>query len=282
MITPLNPNGALDKKGLVSTVDLMIENDVHGILSLGGTGEVTSLSDEERKEVIDIVVDQVNGRVPVIIGAIGITTSHVIALAKVAEDAGADAVMIVPPYFVYSTYKNIFEHYKAIAENIDLPIVMFHTPKRTGVALNPEIILKILEIDNLVGIKDSSGDLVLLQEIIRRTRGTTSVLSGLDSLVFATLAIGGKGAIITSAGLLPNRWLELFQEFENGNIRKAREIQFELMPLIKALSVEPNPTPIKTALNLIGRPAGPVRPPLLPMKEENKHKLKAILKDFGL
>lgn len=282
MITPFKPNGELDKDGLRSTINYLIENEVDGLLCLGGTGEAVCLSDEERKDVVDIVIDQVNGKVPVVIGAIGINTSYVIKLTRKAEDTGADAVMIVPPYFVYSTYQNIFEHYRTIAEAVDLPIVLFHTPKRSGVRLNSEIILKLLEIDNIVGIKDSSGDLLLLQEVIRRTKRTVSVLSGLDALVFAILAIGGEGAMITSAGLIPNRWVELFREFKIGNIQKARDIQFELMPLIKALQIEPNPTPIKTALNLIGRPAGPVRPPLLSMKKKNKERMKTILEDFGL
>lgn len=282
LVTPFDSNGELDENGLMSNVDFVIKDGVHGILALGGTGEAVCLSDKEQKKVMDIVVERAHGKVPVVIGTIGIATSKVVDLTKKAEESGADAVMIVPPYFVYSTYQNVFRHFKTIAENTDLPIVIFHTPKRSGIRLDLEIIMKILEIDNIIGIKDSSGDLVLLQEIIRQTKGETSILSGLDSLVFPALAIGAKGAIITGASLFPSKWVELFQKFKQGSIKEARDIQFELMPLIKILHIEPNPTPIKTALNLIGKPAGPVRPPLLPMKKENEQKLRTILKDFGL
>lgn len=282
MITPFDSKRELDKKGLRTTVDFLIENGIHGLLALGGTGEAVCLTDEECADITDIVVDQVNGKVPVVVGAIAISTSRVITLAKRAMDAGADGVMIVPPYFVYSTQQNVYEHFKAIAEVIDLPMVIFHAPRRTGVSLDFETFLRILEIDGIVGIKDSSRDLALLQELIRHTKGKAGILSGLDALVFATLAIGGKGAIITGASLVPKRWVELFQKFREGRVKEARDIQLELIPLIKALDIEPNPTPIKAALNLIGKPAGPVRPPLTPMKKENEEKLKTVLKNFDL
>ena len=281
MITPFTCKGIVDADGLRASVDFLVENEVHGVLCLGGTGEVVCLSRNEREEVMDIVIDQVNSRVPVVVGAIEISTAQVAKLGKEAENAGADAVMIVPPYFVYSTLESVFKHCKTIAETIDLPMILFHTPKRSGVTLNLDTIVKILEIDNFVGIKDSSRDLVLLQELRKASKGA-SILTGLDELVFATLAVGGDGAIITGVNLLPEKWVDLFNEFRRGGIQKAREIQFELMPLIRALGIEPNPTPVKTALNLIGRPAGPVRAPLLPMSDENKEKLKNAMISSGL
>lgn len=281
VVTPLSRNYELDENGLREIINYLIENGIHGLFVCGSQGEAYALKDEERKRVIEVAVDEANGRVPVYAGTGGITTRNVIELSKYALDIGADAVSVITPYFIKPSQDELFDHYKKIAESVDIPILLYNNPSRTGVNLDAATVARLAQIDNIVGIKDSSGDLTLTAEYIYLCPENFAVLAGRDSLILATLLYGGKGAIAATANIVPKLVVEIYESFVKGDIEKARELQFRLLPLRLAFRLGTFPVVVKEAMRLINRPAGPAKTPVKPLSEESREKLKKILKEVG-
>lgn len=282
MVTPLKKDETLDEDGLREVINYLIESGVHGIFCCGSQGEIYSLKDEERRRVIEVTVEETNGRVPVYAGTGEVTTEKVIDLTRYAKDAGADAASIITPYFIRPSSEELYMHYKKIAEAVDIPIILYNNPGRTGVNLDVSVVSRLAEIGNIVGIKDSSGDLTLTAEYIRQTPERFTVIAGRDSLILATLVYGGKAAIAATANVAPKLVIEIYEAFIKGDIKRAREAQFRLLPLRQAFRLGTFPVVVKEAMALIGKPSGPAKSPVGPMSEENREKLKRILSDLGL
>jgi len=282
MVTPFDEDDKVDEKALRKLVDYLIEGGVHGIFAIGSEGEFYALTQEEKKKVVEVVVEEVNGKVPVYTGTGAITTKEAILLTQIAEKAGADAVSVITPYFVSPSEDELYEHYVAIARSTNLPVLLYNNPGRTGVNLSAKLVRKLSEVDNIVGIKDSSGNLTLTTEYIRTTSKDFSVLCGRDTLIFATLLSGGKGSIAATANVAPKIVVEIYEAFVNGDIEKARKAQFKLAPLRLAFSLGSFPVVVKEALNLIGINVGSARAPIKSLSEDKKEILKSVLKELGL
>ncbi|MCD6537946.1 4-hydroxy-tetrahydrodipicolinate synthase [Candidatus Bathyarchaeota archaeon] len=282
MATPMSDSEEIDEAGTRELIDYLIDSGVHGIFICGSQGESYALTEEEKKRIISIAVDEVNGRVPVYAGAGAITTKASIRLSKYAEDAGADAVTIVTPYFIRPSQNELYMHYKRIAESIDIPVLIYNNPGRTGVNLEAETVRRLAEIDNIVGIKDSSGDLTLTAQYIMECPKEFAVLAGRDSLILATLLYGGKGAVAATANVAPKLVVGIYESFMQGDLEKARELQFKLLPLRLAFNLGTFPAVVKEAMNILKMPSGPVRSPVSPLPEDKRERLKSILKGIGL
>ncbi len=282
LVTPLDQDENIDEKGIRELIDYLIDSGVHGVFVCGSQGEGYALRNEEKKRIIEVAVDAANGRIPVYAGTGAITTKETIEACKYALDAGADAVSIITPYFIRPSQEELYNHYRSIAEAVDIPILLYNNPGRTGVNLEAETVRRLAEIDNIVGIKDSSGDLTLTAEYIYYSPEEFSVIAGRDSLILATLLYGGKGAIAATANVAPKLVVGIYENYIKGEIEKARELQFKLLPLRTAFNLGTFPAVVKEAMNLLGRPSGPARKPITSLTEENREKLKLILRDAGL
>jgi len=281
MVTPLKKDESLDEDGLRQVIDYLIDAGVHGVFCCGSQGEVYALSDEERRRVIKITVDETNQRVPVYAGTGEVTTKKAIRLTEYAKDIGADAASIATPYFIKPSSNELYTHYRRIAEAVDIPIVLYNNPERTGVNLDASVVSKLAKTDNIVGIKDSSGDLALTAEYIRLTPEDFAIIAGRDSLILATLLYGGKAAIAATANVIPRLVVEIYESFIKGDLKRAKEAQYSLLPLRSAFSLGTFPVVIKEAMAMIGKPGGPAKSPVGPLSEENREKLRSALKDLG-
>jgi len=282
MVTPLDRNEEIDEAGIRGIINYLIDSGVHGIFVCGSQGESYALTEDEKKRVIEISVDEVNGRVPVYAGTRAVTTKMTIELSRYAVDVGADAVTIVTPYFIKPSQDELYMHYKRIAESVDSPILIYNNPGRTNVNLEAETVKKLAEIDNIVGIKDSSGDLTLTAQYIMKCPDEFAVLAGRDSLILATLLYGGKGAVAATANVAPRLVVGIYESFIKGDLEKARELQFKILPLRLAFSLGTFPVVVKEAMNLMRKPSGPAKSPVSPLPEEKKRKLKLLLEELNL
>jgi 4-hydroxy-tetrahydrodipicolinate synthase len=282
IVTPFK-NGKVDEKKLRDLIEFQIKNGSSGIVPCGTTGESATLSFLEHDRVVDITVEQVKKRVPVIAGTGSNSTEEAIVLTKHAAEAGADASLQVSPYYNRPTQKGLYEHFKAIAESVDIPIILYNIASRTGVNIEPETIAKLAkDCKNIVGVKEASGSLDQMSRIKQLCGANFDLISGDDSLTLPILSIGGTGIISVVANIVPKDVAALVAEFEKGNLRIAQEIHYKLLPLIKAIFVETNPIPVKTAMGLMGLCEPNLRLPLCGMLPENFEKLKTALKDYGL
>ncbi len=282
MVTPVTPEGKINVEALRKLADYLIEGGVHGLFPVGSQGEFYALTFEEKKKVIEVVVEEARGRVPVYAGTGAIATREAIALTKMAEAAGASAVSVITPYFIRPNEVELSEFYTAIAKATRLPVLLYNNPGRTGVNISPDFVVRASKVDNIVGIKDSSGDLTITAEYIRRTDEKFSVLAGRDTLIYGTLCYGGKGAIAATANVAPKIIVEIYEAFQKGDLKRSLEAQFRLAPLRMAFDLGTFPVVIKEALNLIGIDAGVGIPPVGGIKPEAKAELKEILKNMGL
>jgi 4-hydroxy-tetrahydrodipicolinate synthase len=282
MVTPVTSDGKINVEALRKLTNYLIEGGVHGLFPVGSQGEFYALTFEEKKRVIELVVDETRGRVPVYAGTGAITTREAIALTKMAEAAGANAVSVLTPFFIHPNETELFEFYSAIAHATRLPVLLYNNPGRTGVSISANFVVRASKIENIVGIKDSSGDLTLTAEYIRRTDEKFSVLAGRDTLIYGTLCYGGKGAIAATANVAPKVIVEIYEAFQAGDLKRSLEAQFRLAPLRLAFDLGTFPVVIKEALNLIGIDAGIGIPPVGGIKPEAKEELKEILKNMGL
>ena len=279
MVTPLTKNQELDESGLREVTNYLVESRVHGVFVCGTQGESYALNEEEKKRIVKVTVDEVNGRVPVYAGTGGITTRETIKLSKYAKDAGADAISVITPFFTKPTQSELYTHYKAIAEEVDLPVLLYNNPDRTGVNIDATTVKRLSEIENIVGIKDSSGDLGLIGEFIRTSRKGFAVMCGRDSIILASLVYGAKGAVAATANVVPELVIGIYESFIEGDLEKAKTLQLKLLPLRSAFSLGTFPVVIKEAMNLIGKPAGPARSPVSSLSEEHRLILQGVLKD---
>lgn len=280
IITPLKEDGSLDESGLRRNIELLCETGISGIVPCGTTGEAATMSHVEHKAVVEIAVDC--SKVPVVAGTGSNNTQEAIDLTRHAADVGADAALLIAPYYNRPNDRGILEHYQKIAESVDIPLIIYNIPKRTGVDVRPELIAKLAKIKNIIGVKEASGSLSQVSKVIELTmdRGFT-VLSGDDDLTLPMLAIGAAGVISVVANVAPSKTVEMVAAFKRGDIDKARRLHYELAPLIRAMFLETNPIPVKTAYRLMGLAAGPLRLPLAPMSAENESKLKEVLSRLG-
>ncbi len=281
LITPFK-DGKIDWDRFYELIDFHIENGTDAILVAGTTGESSTLSDQEHLDILTNAGKYINGRIPYIAGTGSNDTAYSIMLTEHAEKSGADAALVINPYYNKTTQQGIVEHIKAIADATSLPIIIYNVPSRTGANILPDTILKLAEVDNVVAVKEASGDISQISEIVRRAPEDFTVYSGNDDQNLAIMAVGGKGAISVTANIVPKEVHEVTEAALNDDFVKARELQFELDPLNKALFYETNPIPIKKAMQLMGIDTGQMRLPLIEMSPENTERLKAILVDMGL
>jgi 4-hydroxy-tetrahydrodipicolinate synthase len=267
-------------EALRENVRFQIENGVHGLVPLGTTGESPTIKEEERKLIIKTVVDEVNGKIPVIVGTGTYSTEEAIRLSKEAQDLGADGLLVVAPYYNKPTQEGLYLHFKAISEAVDLPIIVYNIPGRTGVNVEVQTLVRLSQFNNIVAVKEASGNLAQVMDIIEALGDRITVLSGDDNLTLPIMALGGKGVISVISNLLPKPLVELVESALKGDFKKAKELHYHLLPLFKAVFIETNPIPIKTMMNLVGMKAGPCRLPLCNMQPHNLEKVKKILSRY--
>ena len=283
MVTPFTESGKVDEKGINELVEFHIKNGTDGIVPCGTTGESPTLSHEEHKRVVEITIKAVSGRIPVIAGTGSNSTREALELTSHAKEAGADGALIVVPYYNKPTQKGLYLHYKEIADNVNIPIIVYNVPSRTGVNLLPETLAKLAELENIVAVKEASGNLEQMAQIVELCGDKITLLSGDDKLILPVLSIGGKGVISVVANIIPADVANMVREFEKGNYQTAQNIFIsKVYPLSSAMFYETNPIPVKTSVQLMGLPAGNLRLPLTPMSDDNLAKLKSDLVKFNL
>jgi 4-hydroxy-tetrahydrodipicolinate synthase len=276
IITPFKKDLSLDEGGLRRNIEYLGETGIAGIVPCGTTGESATLTLDEHKRVVKVAVDC--SKVPVIAGTGSNNTAEALELTKHAVDAGADAVLLITPYYNKPNERGMFEHFKAIAERCDIPIILYNVPKRTSVDLKPDLVAKLAMVKNIVAVKEASGSLGQISSILEKTQGRGfTVLSGDDELTLPIMALGGSGVISVVANVAPRKMVAMVKAMAEGNLAEARKIHFELAPLTRAMFLETNPIPVKTACRLLGMAAGPLRLPLADMTESNEKVLRAEL-----
>lgn len=285
LITPFKDDFSLDEAGLRRLVNYLIEEEkVDGLVPCGTTGESPTLTNEEHDKVIEIVVEEANGRVPVMAGTGSNSTQEAIERTKHAEAVGADATLQVGPYYNKPTQAGLLAHFQAIAEATTLPVFIYNIPGRTSRNIEPATILKLAEVDNIIGVKDAAGDLNQTMALIagrNRLSKPFYILSGEDALTFTLLCLGGDGAISAVANVIGREYTQMCYLGLAARYDEARVIHFQTLELVKALFIETNPVPVKEALGMMGLPAGPPRLPLVPLQEQNRQLLKAALINAG-
>ena len=280
MVTPMTKDEEVNEKALRRLTNHLIDGGVHGVFAVGSQGEFWALSADEKRRVWEAVVDETRGRVPVYGGSVGVTTRETIGLTRLAEKSGVDAVSILTPYFISPTDDQLFDHYKAVAESTSLPILLYTNPARTGLKISVSLLVRLAQVPNIVGIKDSSGDLELTAEYIRAAPPSFSVLMGRDTLIFAGLMYGTKGGIAATGNVKPALVASIYDRFMAGDLVGAKAAQQELAPLRLAFAWGTFPVVIKEALNLMGMEAGPCRGPVGPLTEDQRAKLKKVLQQM--
>lgn len=282
LVTPFSDDGRIDFPTLDSLVDQLLERGVDGFVPTGTTGESATLSHEEHLAVIERVVRRVRNRVPVIAGTGSNSTSEAIALTRGAQAAGAHAALLITPYYNRPTQEGLFEHFKAIHDATDIPLILYNIPSRTAVQMDPETIGRLADLPRIIGIKEATSSVSFVTQMMRAVPREFLVLSGDDLFTLPLLALGGCGVVSVAAHLVPETLKEMVRAFENGNTEEARRIHHELAPLIEALFLETNPAPIKEALHLLGLlPSPTLRLPLVRVKESTRRRLSEILKQIG-
>jgi len=282
LITPLDENERLDENGLRHLIDYVIKGGVHGIFVIGSTGEFYGLSFEDKKRVVEITMEEVNGRIPVYVGASAITTRECIQLAEMAKYYEAAAITVLTPMFITPNEKELYDHFIAIAKAVHIPNVVYNNPERTGVNMSAGLVERLADIENIVAAKDTSGDMTLTSEYIRRTKDKNfSVMAGRDTMILATLVYGGTGCVAGTANVVPKLVVEIYDKFMAGDMQGALDAQFRLSLFRNAYSLGSFPVVPKDALNILGVNVGhPIRP-IQHMTEENQIKLRKILVQIG-
>lgn len=281
IVTPFR-NGRIDERALAELIEWQIAKGTNGIVPCGTTGESATLSHEEHHRVIQLTVEVVNRRVPVIAGTGSNSTEEAVALTKHAKQAGADGALLITPYYNKPTQEGLYRHYKAVAEAVDLPLVLYNIPGRTGVNMLPSTIARLSTIDTIVGVKEGSGSVQQTSDIVQMCGDRITVLAGDDSLTLPMMAVGAKGVITVTANIVPTEMAQLVKTFADGKIVEARRLHFALSPLFAALFLETNPIPVKEALGMMGKIDPELRLPLCPMGQETRDKLRHVLKDMNL
>ena len=281
LVTPFK-NGKVDEKKLTEIVEFHIKNGTSGIVPCGTTGESATLSYEEHDRAIEIVIEAANKKVAVIAGTGSNSTAEALMLTKHAKKAGADASLQVSPYYNRPTQEGLYRHFKAIAEEIDMPMIVYNIASRTGVNIEPETMQRLSKVRNIAGVKESSGSLEQMSRIRYLCGDKFDLVSGDDALTLPLLAIGGTGVISVVNNIVPKDVADMVAKFKKGDLEGARKMHYKLLPLIKAVFLETNPVPVKTAMALMGMIEPGVRLPLWEMSEPNLERLKKALKDYNL
>lgn len=279
MVTPFREDFSVDFEGIAKNLDYL-EKHVDALVPAGTTGEAATLSYEEHVDVVRYVAE--TSKLPVIGGAGSNSTREAIWLAKEVEKSGAEAAMLVTPYYNKPNQEGLYQHYKTVASEVSIPVIIYNVPSRTGINTTPELIRRLAEIDNIVGIKEASGNLKQISEIIRTTPDDFVLLSGDDFLTLPILCLGGKGVISVAANVAPHLMKEMYSALAAGNLKKAAEIHHKLSPLFDVLFIDTNPIPVKKAMNLMGLAAGKPRLPLVELSEDKTDKVRAVLKELEL
>lgn len=277
MVTPFDHNEDIDFPATRNLINYLISNGTQGLVVSGTTGESPTLTDEEKVQLFKFTVEVVNGRVPVIAGTGSYSTKASINLTKQATDAGVDGIMLVVPYYNKPSQEGLYQHFQTIAATTSLPIMLYNIPGRSVVNMSLGTVIRLSEIPNIVAIKEAGGNLDTMSEIISNTREDFSLYSGDDGLTIPVLSIGGTGVISVASHIIGNEMQAMIAKFNNGNVREAAMDHRRLLPVMKALFAAPNPTPVKTALNLKGVPVGGVRLPMVPLNAEELTTLKEVL-----
>ena len=281
IVTPFK-DGKVDEESYRQLIEFQIENGTSAIVPCGTTGESATLDIEEHARVIDIAVEAVNKRVPVIAGTGGNSTSEAIELTGHAKEVGADATLQVTPYYNKPTQEGLYQHFRAIAKAVPLPQVLYNVPSRTSVNMLPETVAHLSELPEVVAIKEASGDLGQMADIVRLAGDKITLLSGDDNLTLPVLSIGGAGVVSVVANIVPRDTADLVKAWEEGRIDEAKGLFYKLLPLCQAMFFETNPIPVKTSLALMGKIQDEMRLPLYPMAPANLEKLKKALSEYGL
>ena len=282
IVTPFK-NGTVDEESLRRLIDFQIENGSSGIVPCGTTGESPTLSHDEHKRGIEITVDQVKKRVPVVAGAGSNNTAEAIDLTKHAKAVGADAALHITPYYNKPTQEGLFRHYEAIAKQAKFPLVVYNIAGRTGVNIEPATMARMAELPEIVAVKEASGSLGQMAEIVQLCGDKLTLMSGDDNLILPILAIGGTGVISVIANIAPQQTADIINAWDAGDVKKAKELYLKLLPLCKAMFLETNPIPVKAAAAILGLiDDGALRLPMTELAEDKVPKLKKAMSDYGL
>ena len=282
IVTPFGSDGSLDLDALTDLLEQQIEAGVEGVVPCGSTGESATLTHAEHARVIRHVVEVVHGRVGVLAGTGSNSTREAVELTQAARSAGADGALLISPYYNRPTQDGIFHHYRTVAEEASLPVVVYNIPSRTASRIEPETVARLSRVPEIVGIKESGGDLALSARTLALVEPDFTMVSGDDALTLPLLAIGAHGVISTTANVVPREMGEITRAFRRGETEAARKAYYRLLPLMEALFLESNPIPVKTALAILGRIPDPaLRLPLTPMQKENRDRLSAALEELG-
>ncbi len=284
IVTPFKGNGEVDYETFAKNIEFQIEKGTDAIIVCGTTGEASTLSHEEHIEVIRYCVECVNGRIPVVAGTGSNCTETAIYLSQEAEKAGADGLLVVTPYYNKATQKGLYEHFKMVADAVKIPIILYNIPGRTGgVNILPETVVRLCtEVENIVGVKDATGNISQVAKLMSIADGKVDLYSGNDDQILPLLSLGGKGVISVLSNVAPTETHEICAKFFAGDVEGSRKLQLELLTLINLLFIEVNPIPVKKALQLMGMMGGTLRRPLTEMEEDNAAKLEKEMKAVGL
>lgn len=281
IVTPFKENG-IDFKKLEELLEWHISENTDAIIICGTTGEASTMSEQERFETIKFTIDVVNKRVPVIAGTGSNNTKAAVEMSRFADAAGADGLLVITPYYNKTTQKGCIEHFKAIASKVNIPIIIYNVPSRTGLNILPATLYELSKINNIAGVKEASSNIVQIAEIAAMCRDKLDIYSGNDDQVIPVLSLGGAGVISVAANIIPKDMHEMCRKYFDGDYKGALSMQLNMLPLIKALFAETNPIPAKTAMNLMGMDAGLLRLPLVEMSSKNLDILKNELTAYGL
>ena len=276
LVTPFTNENTIDYSSLEKLLNQQIAVKVDGLVVLGTTGESPTISDNERTELIKFIVEKVKGKTQIIVGTGTNSTDKTIKLSKEAETLGADGLLVVNPYYNKPTQEGLYQHFKAIAESINLPLMLYNIKGRTAINLETETLVKLSKIENIVAVKEASGDISQMMEVISQTNNNFTVLSGDDGLTYPLIALGGNGVVSVLSNILPNEMKEFVDAANNGNFIKAKELHYKLLPLMNSMFIETNPIPCKTILSIQGLIEENFRLPMTQMSESNKSCLKEI------
>ncbi|MCK9296638.1 MAG: 4-hydroxy-tetrahydrodipicolinate synthase [Desulfobulbaceae bacterium] len=282
IVTPFI-DGQLDEQGLKDLIEFQISNGTAGIVPCGTTGESATLSHAEHHRVVELTIKTVNGRVPVLAGTGSNSTSETIELTRHAKEAGADGALVITPYYNKPSQEGLYQHFKTVAEAVDLPLILYNVPSRTAIDMAAATVARCAEVDNIVGIKEATGDMNRACDVIRRCPKNFAVLSGDDFTSLSLVLLGGTGVISVTSNVHPKGMSDLMSAALAGDVAKAREIQYRLFPLMGAMFYDTNPVPAKKALELMGKiKSGTPRQPLWQMGEEPMNRMKAVLKEMNM
>lgn len=277
MVTPLDNSGNIDFKKTTNLIEYLLENGSEGLVVAGTTGESPTLTIDEKVALFKHVVEKVNKRIPVIAGTGSNNTAASVALTKEAEAVGVDAIMLVTPYYNKPNQKGLYEHFATIANETKLPVMMYNIPGRSVVKMNADTIIRLSEIVNIVSVKEASGDLDLVSDVIENTANNFSVYCGEDGITLPMLAIGADGVVSVASHVIGNEMQDMVNAYQTGDIKNAASIHRKFLPIMNGLFVAPSPTPVKAALNMKGIDVGGVRLPLVALTEEEENTLKELI-----